>query len=178
MMWHNIKKVHAILFIVWAVAMLTSTPSSAAMIHADKDTLHIMGTIESGDSANVMLHVKAFRIANVILVSNGGIAREGVAIAYILHGEGVDTYAIGDCISACAMIWLAGRDRGSYKDSRVLQHGVYTQEGKNLSPEGQAVWSDILSRLYETIAPNLKKKLIDQLDKPIDQYIKLNETKL
>ena len=164
---------------VWLVCMALligfAPKAESATVVLVHDTIIIDGTILASDVSRVQALVDGHpEVKTVALHSQGGVAIAGLGIAYLIHYRHLDTEAYGDCVSACAMIWLAGKHRMVRGTAKVLQHGIYHEDGSNLNPEELAMWNVILTNLYMRIAPEYSKLLVDQLNNPIDQFIQLN----
>ncbi len=130
----------------------------------DFTAILLYGDIRSGDM-NELLSVQAASITKntlLLLESPGGDASEGLLIAKFVHNLGWDTAAIkgAKCFSACATIWIAGKERFLSSDAVVGFHDVYDNTGGPSAPGnamvgafyGQLGLSDRVIQ-YLTIAP-------------------------
>lgn len=92
---------------------LCATAAEAAWIEVQGQTLYLTGNIEFGDAALFNGAVTANQIDKVVLSSGGGLVDEGLSMARLIHERGIATVIPGSevCASACAMLFLAGKDR-------------------------------------------------------------------
>jgi hypothetical protein len=106
-----------------ALLAWTTTPASAASInHTEcKDgkagcyLISIAGEITEGDAKTFtdLVQNKSITSAVVYLNSPGGDFEDGMAIARFVHQHNFETYVADgkECISMCAIIWVAGSIR-------------------------------------------------------------------
>jgi hypothetical protein len=87
----------------------------------------IDGPIEPGDHKKFRETIRNDNITHALvdLSSNGGVAIEGLGIGYAIKELGFSTrvMTVDTCASACAFIWLAGRER--YLNGNVGFHTAY-----------------------------------------------------
>jgi Clp protease/PAN domain len=119
------------------------------------------GEILKGDAAEFLNVIANNQNVVVFLNSNGGDAVEGLAIAKTIRKLGFTTAVVvnSKCMSACALIWVAGNTRFLSDNSLVGFHSVYTSDG--VSSDGNAIYGAFYGQLglsdkaitYLTAAP-------------------------
>lgn len=66
-----------------------------------------------------------------ILVNGpGGNAAEGAELAEYINSEGLETLAVRECHSACALMWMAGKERWITEDAVVGFHFAYSSDAR------------------------------------------------
>jgi hypothetical protein len=87
----------------------------------------IDGSIGAGDHTKFREIIQRDKITHALvdLSSNGGLAVEGLGIGYAIRELGFSTrvMTVDTCASACAFIWIAGRER--YLHGNVGFHTGY-----------------------------------------------------
>ena len=68
----------------------------------------------------------------IALAGPGGSAQEAAKLAEYIKEEDLKTVAVGQCHSACSLMWLAGRDRTILEEAVVGFHYAYTQDSRGL----------------------------------------------
>jgi hypothetical protein len=119
------KLISAASAIIAAALVLTPLSSSPAEMnyYPENRILKIEGEIVSGDTEKMVKIIDEFPVSLVLLDSYGGIATVGLWMGFYLHSSGINTgVQKADCISACAFIWMAGRNKYISKGSRVAFH--------------------------------------------------------
>jgi hypothetical protein len=133
-----------------ASACLLPATSEAASVKAYTDACSggqkgctsfvIQGEIALGDEAKFESEVKRVwgetQSAVVILDSDGGDIVPAMAIGRSIRKLGIGTHVQFKCISACAMIWVAGKNISALGTARVGFHAVYRKEGNNVREFG------------------------------------------
>jgi len=111
----------------------------------------VRGYFENGDDqkfADVAIRVKA---ATVVLSSNGGSLIPAIEIGRAIRLKGFETFvpAAAECTSACALAWLAGRERSMSASARVGFHAAFTEESgvKSITSAGNALVGAYLNQL-------------------------------
>jgi hypothetical protein len=116
----------------------TGIPSTAGSVRLDDSgNMIVTGEIydsELDDAAKLLQTGKVKRI--VLVNSPGGNFDVGVALGMYVHTNGIDTEARGECMSACAYIWLAGTHRYYTSDAQIGIHtpGVVETDGSLADP--------------------------------------------
>lgn len=119
---------------LWLVSL--SGAAQAASIYitgvaggADKPTsaMVISGQIFPGDAAKFEQLVRPINSAFIILSSPGGEVLESLAIGRLIRSKQFITAVPNDtlCVSACALIWLAGATRFGEPRSTIGFHAAY-----------------------------------------------------
>ena len=94
------------------------------------ETIILNGPIRIGTAEEFMS--KLVTSGTVVeLSSDGGVLRDALMIADRIIATGAMTRVAenSDCLSACALIWLAGKQRFVGKGARLGFHGVYEVDG-------------------------------------------------
>jgi hypothetical protein len=121
-----------------ALLAWTMTPASAADIASKECTgnkvgcyiISITGDVTKGDGKKFtdLIQEKSITTAVVNLSSPGGWFDEGMTIARLVHQRNFETY-VGDgreCMSVCAIIWIAGNPRLYTGKATIGFHGIFT----------------------------------------------------
>ena len=119
----------------WLALLVPHSMTNAADI-SSKDlgenltAILIAGTIEKGDSEVFRREAAKHSSAVVILMSDGGFTLEAIEIGETIRILGFTTLVTNgtQCVSACALIWLAGTPRSLSKSARIGFHATYTDE--------------------------------------------------
>lgn len=95
------------------------------------ELIFIDGRIVEGDLERVMEAVERVSYPIVLLRSPGGNLAEGLAIARYLRSKEAATGVAPDflCASACALIWVGGKQRYLAPTSLIGFHAAYTVDG-------------------------------------------------
>ncbi len=133
--------------------------------------LYISGTISPVTVTNV-LTIGIDRIETVSLDSVGGFYDEGKYLAYLINEHGINTYVPenGNCISACVLLFQAGKTRTAHKSAIFGLHSVILKSFNNgdesIDPSKTREYYDIIesyggsSDLYP-LATFYEKLIID-----------------
>lgn len=98
-------------------------PVSTVALAADGLSVEMSGPIGSGSSERLRQVLDHAPQATVVrLDSPGGRLFEGEAIAREIQRRRLDTYAEGECSSACTLVLLAGHERLATRDPHVGFH--------------------------------------------------------
>lgn len=134
-------------FFLCALQLFIAAPTvRAADINFEKDpetsvwVIYIEGDITHGDEKkfrDISLNLKS---AIVVLNSDGGSLSPALEIGRIIRVAGYDTVVLDKsvCASSCALIWLAGVDRGVLGSGRVGFHAAYRDNQGRLEEVGAA----------------------------------------
>jgi hypothetical protein len=151
--------------IVAALASLTLTAiqAHAAKIWSTGDectiencrAVHIQGDIERSDFDEFAHIVASEHIKHsvVYLDSLGGSVMASVQIGDTIRAMGFSSYVADNttCVSACAMIWLAGAPRYAAPTAKIGFHHSYRKDPAGnitpTTPEGEAVVTNYYARL-------------------------------
>lgn len=134
------------------VATMMSCAATAADITVGQQNqgmnISIIGEITTGDyekfkAIAAKLPAKSF----VALDSDGGIILEAIQIGEMVRAKKFQTVAGGGCASACALIWVAGAERGTFDDSHIGFHSAYNAITHQISGSANAIIGAYLSRL-------------------------------
>jgi hypothetical protein len=109
----------------------------------------IKGKIERGDEEmfnKVTARLPAGRTW-VVMTSPGGLMAPALMIGETIRTKRFGTIALNDCVSACALAWIAGVPRAVFSDSGVGFHAMYEMETKDVSSSGNAIVGAYLTRL-------------------------------
>jgi len=126
------------------VATMISCVANAANITVEQQnqgmSISIVGEITTGDyekfkAMAAKLPAKSF----VALDSDGGIILEALQIGEMVRAKKFRTVAGGVCASACALIWVAGAERGAFDESHIGFHSAYNAITKQISGSANAI---------------------------------------
>lgn len=118
----------------------------AASINFEKDVetgawvIYIDGDINLGDEKKFRDASLNLKSAVVVLNSDGGYLAPALEIGRIIRVAGYDTVVLNGniCASSCALIWLAGTNRGVSGDGRLGFHAAYRDNMGQLEEAGAA----------------------------------------
>lgn len=127
-------------FTALLIKFVLATAANAANISTedlgdDLSLIVVTGEITSGDSEIFRREAAKASQAIVALESPGGATLEAIEIGEIIRIRGFSTLVLNDsqCVSACALIWLAGTPRTLARSGSVGFHATYTdQKGQRL----------------------------------------------
>ena len=158
--------------LVFAAGLSLSSVAFAADIEVlpaknkdDHVLITIEGEIKSGDDATFRSIAAKYSDAIVLLNSEGGMIGPAMDIGRTIKLLGYETviYKTGSCVSACALIWVAGSKRTIFEGGEVGFHASYLdKDGAKLETGvGNALVGYYLSQLglgeksvvFATLAP-------------------------
>lgn len=102
----------------------SDVPAYMLTLSSDKTSLYVLGGIRFGlarDIATALADNPG--IKTIELDSPGGRIKEAAAVQQLISKRGLDTFASGDCLSACTLIFVGGRHRGLADSARLGFHG-------------------------------------------------------
>jgi hypothetical protein len=157
-----------------AVMAMMSSAHSADMQLSDKGTaprITINGELAKGDYqkfSNLVARLPSGHAGSVYLDSPGGAVDDALSIGSWVADQNWTTVVLRECASACALIWLASKDRTVKSDARVGFHAVFFASGQ-VSPGGNAKVGAYLFKLgfspntieYLTQTPPKKVEWLD-----------------
>ena len=160
---------------LWEIAR-GHDPIPVAEIALAPDGLSIVlaGPIGSGSSERLRQVLEHAPQATVVrLDSPGGRLFEGVAIAREIQRHGLDTYAEGECSSACTLVLLAGRERlapraphvGFHRASRPGPNGadVAASRGLMAAYRGAGLSEAFIARVRTVPSTSIWYPSLDEL---------------
>ena len=91
-----------------------------------EEVVRLKGPIKEG-LANEFLSTPLSSRTIIELDSTGGVLTDALSIAYAINLAGATTFVPrnAECLSACALIWLAGGERVASRSARIGFHGAY-----------------------------------------------------
>ena len=127
-------------------AVLSVATSGAAEIEVlpgkgkDAQLIVITGEIQNGDETKFADLAIRSRSGVVVLASPGGAIVPAIEIGKTVRIKGFVTYVgpESECTSACALIWLAGRQRSMSAAAKIGFHAAYTVSGGLAAVNGPA----------------------------------------
>ena len=129
------KNINLSLLIALIATFSLCSESSAADISVIKgkegaaDLIIIKGPIVAEDEKTFKQIALNSEFATVVLDSRGGKLRPAIAIGKTIRIKEFSTAVIGsDCLSSCALIWLAGHTRHLGRNYRLGFHAAYTED--------------------------------------------------
>ena len=121
--------------------LLQEPPASAGegrsyrlAVSADGRYLHLSGFLDFGVTRDFrdLLEGRG-DIVGVVLDSGGGPVYEGRALGNVIRREGLDTYSLAGCSSACVTAFLGGRERWLAPGARLGFH-QFRLDARNVHP--------------------------------------------
>lgn len=127
------------------------------------DTLSLSGPIGMGDAARLQeLLARHPHLRRVELASPGGRLHEAERMVTLLRERGAGTRAVGDCESACTVVFLAGTPRQLMPGARL---GFHRASSGTANPLFDELANEHLSRTYRSM--ELPESFIERaLDTP------------
>ena len=128
--------------------LLLVNPANAASMHVidenGKQGIVVEGLIAAGDNDEFSRAPEGVRDKSnsLVFVSGaGGNGITGVLIGDIIRRSGISTVVLegNDCVSACAMIWIAGARRIAGKNACIGFHGMYDPASGQPIADGNAI---------------------------------------
>lgn len=121
------------------LALLASTSAHAAEITVNKNTtppsVTLSGAIQFGDEWKFINIVRNLGKVTVRLNSQGGKIDPAMKIGFEVRSWQMATEIVDTCQSACALIWVAGVERGLPLETSLGFHQPQNQDG-SASVEG------------------------------------------
>jgi hypothetical protein len=136
-----------------AVMAMVSSAHSADMQLSDKGTaprITINGELVKGDYqkfSNLVARLPSGHAGLVVLDSPGGALDDALNIGSWVADQNWTTVVNTSCASACALIWLASKDRTVKSDARVGFHAISLANSGQVSPDGNALVGAYLFKL-------------------------------
>jgi hypothetical protein len=139
--------------------LASALPSHAAQLEVydgkpDAPVIGINGAIEEADVDGFQGLAATRNNALVLLRSGGGKMAPAIRIGEMIRAKGYNTIVKDYCMSACALIWLAGSKRLMTPSARIGLHQAYSVAGQ-ADGMGNAILGSYLTRLglgYSAIA--------------------------
>jgi hypothetical protein len=151
-------------------APIQSVPSLIDPLHIKKygNTFHtpllpsvifFIGEIEDNDERGFRRALRAHEVDTVVLISDGGLIHDGLALANIIYDNNLATYvpAGKTCASACSFMFFAGNPKVSH--GRLGVHQFYVEDETKKAEIGkvqkgtQLLVADIIRNLTDFGAP-------------------------
>jgi len=174
--WGVIQYITGVLIVVTVITLVKAEETHAAEFHVlEGGFIDIQGRTTYEDVAVLIMFMNKYPDTHTVLIGGpGGLALAGVALAHLVHDYNLNVIATKDCYSACAMVWVAGKNKTSFEDVGVYQHGVYVAGSDSLSEEEYQIWESMLTELYDKVAPTKTKTLLNLIRNPRNEWLKLN----
>lgn len=138
-------------FVVWIAASLgvaNKSDASEIVVTASNNSsillINIQGPIIDGDDVVFFEKIRGVEKAVVTLNSPGGLLGAALNIGLKIRERGYITAVQGSgrCISSCALIWMAGREKFAESTSKIGFHGAYIV--KNDKKQESAVFNALV----------------------------------
>lgn len=129
-----------ITFLVWAWCWCLQTSAQAMTLERVGQDLYATGPTVSQDFLSFKAALAAGDIERLILVNGpGGDLWTGMQVARMVQSAQLKTIVSGHCMSACSLIFMAGRERafGTGHLPRVTMvgiHGAHSKDTKTVNP--------------------------------------------
>ena len=95
----------------WGLISLVATANAMTVQRVGSDVF-VSGVIERHDDRLLRAEFDRGDVKRLILVNSpGGDLPAGMAMARWLQGQGVTTLVVGQCLSACSLLFMAGQER-------------------------------------------------------------------
>jgi hypothetical protein len=95
----------------WGLISLVTTANAMTVQRVGSDVF-VSGVIERHDDRLLRAEFDRGDVKRLILVNSpGGDLPAGMAMARWLQGQGVTTLVVGQCLSACSLLFMAGQER-------------------------------------------------------------------
>ena len=102
----------------------SDVPAYMLTLSSDKTSLYVLGGIRFGLARDIATALADNPdIKTIELDSPGGRIKEAAAVQQLISKRGLDTFASGDCLSACTLIFVGGKHRGLADSARLGFHG-------------------------------------------------------
>jgi len=126
----------------------TALPSQAANIDVNGNVISISGNIHPNDLLLFEVETDGLDKPMVIsLDSNGGSFMPAIKIGELTRKNGWSTHVEGRCISACAIIWLAGSKKSMQPTAKIGFHQAYSHETHQVSAPAMNILRSYLAKL-------------------------------
>ena len=121
------------------------------------------GMVAPGDDEKLHKMVAALPVntvlAEVVLSSVGGNYLEGVRLATSIRNTGLNTAAVGNCASACFLMFAAGINRAVFEGAKIGVHSASLRGIEKL--ETQAVTTQMARKLSDMgVPPSIVGKVV------------------
>lgn len=106
--------------ILAALLITAVVPASAAEIEVKGQAVYLTGTIDPGDELRFAGSAALLPSGTkVVLKSDGGRLDASLSIGLLIRKHEFATHVDADCISSCALIWLAGEPRSMNANAKI-----------------------------------------------------------
>jgi hypothetical protein len=107
--------------------------------------LRLRGDVRAGDHGRLKSILQNGAVVGLEIRSGGGSFEDGFDIARVVRDKGLVVYAPKECDSACALIFLAAKERYIGRRCRIGVHSVSNDRGKE---DGDSIRTTVqMSRL-------------------------------
>jgi hypothetical protein len=132
---------------IWTVLLFLSSIHVAVAAEIAReagnpaDVIMLQGKIENEDAAQFQTAAAASGKAIIVLDSRGGSLPAGLAMGTMIYQKHFATFVPPDtaCLSACALMWLAGNPRIIAPGGAVGFHAAYFEEDGSVSAQANAM---------------------------------------
>jgi hypothetical protein len=122
-------------------------PASTVTVSSDGKTIILAGPLETGSAERFKAVLDAVSTIEIVsLVSEGGKLDEAVKIYNSVKSRDLNTYVDYMCMSACTMIFLAGKKRIASPQAKFGFHQPYTLADTKISKQNAI---DFMQRFYD-----------------------------
>ena len=154
-----------------AAVLLRAAPAVAMTMTVSGDQIVLTGRVLPEDAAQFRTLVEAHPDLKTVVLWNspGGSAAANDAITATIEARNLDTVVAGYCVSACAMIFLAGTNR-AFGDLEPLArtslgfHGTYARGELAREQRLQALKARVIERTGGKIDPTLVQRWLHLAD--------------
>ena len=120
-------------------------PKVSLQISADGKSIILKGAINDGLSESLLNALElAPSVKTVVLQSEGGWVSEGKKLSKVISDRGLNTYIEQECVSACTIAFLAGKERLAASGAKIGFH-LFSSIGASSSNDisNQIAFADV-----------------------------------
>lgn len=138
------KKLAAILMSM--SVMITAADAAQYCYDKSNKTLYVRGDIVNGDAKKIKGAIDSFSPEIVSITSTGGDAIDGFSIGKHIFQKKIKTHVSDYCFSACAFMWLAGKERliDITKNTRIGVHAPYDTKTNKIDSYARKITEEYL----------------------------------
>jgi len=120
----------AVTFLVLSALLLPASAFQIKRVSGGSGTvLSLRGDVRDGDYGRLKSILQNGSIVGLEIRSDGGSLEDGFDIARIVRDKGLIVYASKECDSACALIFLAAKERYMDRGCKIGVHSVSNARG-------------------------------------------------
>lgn len=159
-------------FVAW-VTLTLACAAQALTLHRDGEDLYATGTIQAGDDLALKAAHQEAPVSRLVLVNSpGGALLTSLRIARWVEDLRITTVAVGHCLSACSLVFMAGEQRQFAQPMNghahlIGIHGPYAQRTGQFSASGAVMMlSYYRTRMGEKFDAAVMEQAVYQMQDP------------